>query len=165
MEENEKEVIDETIEETQEEVNEVEETESDDGSPTLEDYEKLKKEKETLLAQKEHWRKKAESVKSEKPALTKSNGLSREEAILYAKGFTDDEVELAIKLSKVNGVSILEAAEDDYLASKRNARIQKDRSEKASLGASTGSFKTKKPIEEMSNEEHKDLFNQLASKL
>ena len=54
MEENELEVSD-TVVEEQEVVEEVEET---NDAPTLEDYERLKKEKETLLAQKEHWRKK-----------------------------------------------------------------------------------------------------------
>lgn len=163
MEENELEVSD-TVVEEQEVVEEVEET---NDAPTLEDYERLKKEKETLLAQKEHWRKKAETIVKPKETLknneTQSSSLSREEAILFAKGYTEDEVDLANKLAKVNGVNILEAIEDDYLKAKRNERLRKEKSEKASLPASNsvGRVKAEKPIGEMTEEEHKAYFDKV----
>lgn len=163
------EVIDETIDEGQEEVNEVEETtgepySDDDSTVYLEDYKKLKKENETLKAQKEHWRKKAETKSQPlKTNETQPSFLSREEAILFAKGYTEEEVDLANKLAKVNGTSILVAVEDNYLKSLRAERLRKERSEKAALPASNGAgkFKTTKPIGEMTEEEHREYFNKV----
>jgi hypothetical protein len=162
MEENE---LEEVVAETTEE--ETVEEEANENSPTLEDYERLKKEKETLLAQKEHWRKKAETIVKPKETLktneTQSSSLSREEAILFAKGYTEDEVDLANKLAKVNGIGVLEAIEDDYLKSKRALRLKKEKSEMASLPASngTGKFKADKPVGEMTEEEHRAYFNKV----
>jgi len=166
MEDNEKEVIDETIDESQEDVNEVEETDLDEGSddsPTLEDYQKLKKERETLLAQKAHWKKKAETSKEDKPS-NKSNetqpSISREEAILFAKGYTEDEVDLAIKLSKINNITVSEAVKDDYFTNKVDSRIKKEKSANASLAPSSkGNFKGSKPYKEMTEEERVAQFN------
>lgn len=166
MEDNDKQVIDETIEETQEEVNEVEETTDEDYSndtPTVEDYEELKKKLKTIEAQKEHWRKKAEI----KPALKKTNetpqGLTREEAILYAKGYTDDEISLATKLSAINGVSILEATEDELFKSKVENRKREERSKKAQLSPSgSGSMiRSEKPQGEMTREEHEAYYKKV----
>lgn len=151
------------VEET---TNEVEE-ETPDNTPTLEDYERLKKEAETLKAQKEHWRKKAETPKESQPLIktneTQSSSLSREEAILFAKGYTEEEVDLANKLAKVNGINVLAAVEDDYLKAKRNERLRKEKSEKASLPASSGvgRYKTDKPVGEMSVDEHREYFNKV----
>lgn len=165
MEENELEVVDTEVEET--ESTEVEEETND--APTLEDYERLKKERETLLAQKEHWKKKAtqskplEQTETLKNKETQSSSLSREEAILFAKGYTEDEVDLANKLAKVNGTNVLVAIEDDYLKAKRAERLKKEKSEKASLPASSGvgRYKTDKPIGEMSPEEHRAYFDKV----
>jgi len=168
MEENE---IEETIETPTE--TEVEETidesveEVADDTPTIEDYNKLKQEAETLKAQKDHWRKKAESKKplaeTNKP---EGESLSRDEVILIAKGYTDEEVALALKLSKVQGISMLEAIEDDYLKSKINARKKKEKSEQASLGASTSSvIRADKPIGEMTDAEHEALYRKTMAKV
>lgn len=89
MEENEKEVVETEVEET--ESTEVEE-ETNDETPTLEDYQRLKKERETLLAQKEHWKKKATQSKPlEQTETLKTNNeyLTREEAVLLAKGYDE----------------------------------------------------------------------------
>jgi len=163
MEENEL-VVEETIEETQEDV--IEEELADDASQ--EDYKEYwEKKVKTLEAQKEHWRKKAETIVKPKETLktneTQSSSLSREEAILFAKGYTEDEVDLANKLAKVNGIGVLEAIEDDYLKSKRALRLKKEKSEMASLPASngTGKFKADKPVGEMTEEEHRAYFNKV----
>lgn len=168
MEDNEmNEVIDETIDEGQEEVTMAEETNDGDYSndtPTLEDFEALQKKLKTIEAQKEHWRKKAETKSQPlKTNETQPSSLSREEAILFAKGYTEEEVDLANKLAKVNGTSILVAVEDNYLKSLRAERLRKERSEKAALPASNGAgkFKTTKPIGEMSEDEHREYFNKV----
>jgi len=163
-------VVDEPIVEEQEIIEEEVEEETND-SPTLEDYNKLKKEKATLVAQKNHWKKKAEGSKETiepKPLIkennkTQSSTLTREEAILFAKGYTEEEVDLANRLAKVNGIGILEAIEDDYLKNKRDLRLKTEKSEKASLPASNGIGKIKadKPIGEMTPDEHKAYFDKV----
>lgn len=163
MEENELEVVDTPVEETQEEVNTEEET---NDTPTVEDYLKLKKEAETLKAQKEHWRKKAETIKESKPLIKETNepqSLTREEAILYAKGYTEDEVALAIKLAAINSVTPLKASEDEYFKTVVEKRLSKEKSEKASLGASSGGgrVKSEKPIGEMTREEHEAYYKKV----
>lgn len=150
-----------------EEVVEVEETDAD--TPTLEDYEALKQKNKELYER----AKKAEALaKAKKDAELKSNktnetqsGLSREEAILYAKGYTDEEVELANKLAKVNDTTPLKAIEDEIFKAKVNVRLKKERSEKASLSPSAGAGRIQpdKPTTEMTPEEHKAYAMKLLS--
>lgn len=104
-----------------------------------------------------------------KKEINKTNetqsGLSREEAILYAKGLTDEEVELAKKLSVLNGVTPLKAIEDDIFKAKYDARIKKEKSEKAALAPSNGlnRMTPSKPTSEMTEEEHRELHKKLIS--
>jgi hypothetical protein len=143
----------------------VEADEADTDTPTVEDYIALKQKNKELYER----AKKAEAVaKAKKEALpNKPNepqtGLSREEAILYAKGYTDDEVALANKIAKVEGVSPLVAIEDEIFKGKVDARKKKERSEKAALPASggLGKYKPEKPTGEMTPEEHKAYFDRV----
>jgi len=153
MEDNEKnEVIDETIDEGQEEVTEVEETtdepNSDDDSsgPTSEDYEALKKEAETLKAQKEHWRKKATSKPKEKEEIKETNKINTEQiretdvielARLASKGYSDEEISLLRDIKSLKGLNNLSDAINTPLF-KANLKEKEDldKRDKASLGAS-----------------------------
>lgn len=162
--ENELQEVNTPIEETQEPVEETVEESND--IPTVDDYEKLKKEAETLRAQKEHWKKKATTIKVE-PLKKETNEtpstLTREEAILYAKGYTDEEVDLANKLSKINGTTLSKAIEDDIFKAKYDQRLKQERSEKASLSPSGGSgrFKAEKNPGEMTREEHETYYKKV----
>lgn len=162
----------EVIEETQnseniDSTNDEEVVEETDNTPTLEDYEALKQKNKELFER----AKKAEALaKAKRDAELKSNknnetqsGLSREEAILYAKNYTDEEVELAVKLSKLNGTNVLVAIEDEIFKAKVASRKKKENAEKASLPASSsiGKVKVQKPIGEMSEDEHKALFHKV----
>ena len=90
-----------------------------------------------------------------------NSGLTREEAILYAKGHTDEEIELANKLAKVSGTNLLVATEDPYFKSKVQERLKKEKSEQASIGASKGGGKfVPKDIGKMSREDHEKLYHQ-----
>lgn len=136
---------------------------------TIEDYKELEKKYKTALAQKEHYKKKAIQAKETLQTNTPT-GLTREDAetiaLKIAKGLTDEEVEMAAKVAKVNGVSVAKALEDDYVQAKINARIQKERSDKAALGASAGGTKSyTKPIAEMTPEEHREAYKNLVSQL
>jgi len=176
MKENEKEVIDETIEntegETQKDVNEVEETNDDELSnddessnddelsndePSLEDYRALEKKVETLEAQKEHWRKKAAQIKEQPLKETNKNYLTRDEGILLAKGYDEDDIE---KLNKLAGNgSLIEATKDPLFVAYKKAKEQKEKSEKAKLGSSNSFIsKGQKSVGEMTEKEHRELF-------
>lgn len=165
MENDTQEIIETPTEETQETINTTEE--STDDVPTVEDYLKLKKEAETLRAQKEHWKKKATTLKEVEPSKKETNetqaGLTKEEVILYAKGYTDEEVDLAKKLAALNGSTPLKAIEDDFFKAKVDARLKQERSEKASLAPSSGAgrFKNEKPVGEMTREEHEAYYRKV----
>ena len=151
---NDEEVVEETFEEEEE------------TTLTVEDYKKLQQKNKELYERAKKAEALAKEVKSKtiiKNNETQPSSLSREEAILFAKGYTEDEVELANKLAKVNGINVLAAVEDDYLKAKRNERLRKEKSEKASLPASNGvgRFKTDKSVGEMTEDEHRDYFNKV----
>jgi hypothetical protein len=98
-------------------------------------------------------------TKPEAKKSSNNSGLTREEAILFAKGYTEDEVELAVKLAKINEVNPLVAAEDSYFKAKVLERKQKEKSSRASLDASGSTNKfTPKDIGKMSDEEHAKLY-------
>ena len=127
---------------------------------TVEDYKALEQKNKELYER----AKKAEALaKAAKSAPLKTNetqsGLTREEtktiAVLYAKGYTDEEVDLAMKISKLDGVEPLKAIEDELFKAKHNARLKKEKSEQASLSPSGGTrVKAEKPVEEMTRQEH-----------
>jgi hypothetical protein len=90
---------------------------------------------------------------------TNEQSFTREEAILVAQGKTIEEVDLALKISKIKGVPISEAVKDDFFVHTVQTRLDKEMADKAALGASGGSpLKTDKPIEKMTKDEHKEFF-------
>ena len=134
----------------------------ENGEPDAETLKaEIKKLKETNAQLYKRFKEAKESKPVEVAKNDKSNSkITREEVILFAKGFTEEEVELANKLAKVQGVNPLVAAEDPYFQSKYQERIKKEQAERASLGASknSGNF-IPKDIGKMSKEEHEKLFH------
>lgn len=128
------------VEETQEQVSEEVEEVADD-LPTLEDYEKLKKEKETLVAQKEHWRKKAEEKKlapqAETPQVS-TNQLTRDEVFLIAKGVSEEVISEARFRADAKGISLKEAMEDPVVITLQKDVEARERRSKAQLAPSSG---------------------------
>jgi hypothetical protein len=168
MEDNEKEVIDETIEETQEEVTEVEETEDDEDNsniPSLEDYEALKKKAETLEAQKEHWRKKA-SIEAKPLQTNKTDGISEEQLLKMAKIASSIDNEDLEVLKTIVGDSIADKVDNPLFKAYKEAKEKKKRSEASSLKPSTPSFvydKKNPNSPELSAEEHRKLVEKMMS--
>lgn len=81
------------------------------------------------------------SLKEDGKELKKPNtqeGLTRDEVKLYAMGHNDEEVELAVKLAKLNGVTVSDAIKDDYFLAKIQERKQKEKSAKAQLNPARG---------------------------
>lgn len=107
---------------------------------------------------KDYYKKKAGLDTPKGDNLNKSNeqvGLSREEAILFSQGYTEGEVDLATKLSKLNSTSLLKATEDDYFKGQVEARKGKIEADKAGLPASKGGGQAaEKDSGGMTREEH-----------
>lgn len=102
--------------------------------------------------------KKPEGNTEVKKPNTEQTGLSREEAIFFAKGGTEENLELAKKIAKVDDVSILVAMEDDLYKSKI-AKQEEDEKVKnnqigSSNGSQTGTGHKEKPLGKMTREEH-----------
>lgn len=97
-----------------------------------------------------------------------TSGLSREEAILFARGLTEEEVDKASKIAQLEGISLAEAATSDFFTTWKSAKEAKKKSEKAQLGASKASPKVveKKDFSSsnLTAEEHKALFKARQSK-
>ena len=175
MEDNEKEVEETTetndeLEETEEEnleeetnEEETEEEQTDSDSPTLEDYEKLQKKLKTIEAQKEHWRKKAQTSQPKGEELKKSNetNVSEEDLIRTARlasQLDDDDLEVL----KTLGGSLAEKINNPLFKAYKENKVKKQKSESASLKPSNGILSPKaKP--NMTPEEHKAWVKKLMS--
>ena len=167
--------LEEETEETSDEEELEEESEEDDSededndSPTLSYYEKLQKELKTLKAQKEHWRKKAnlkpgESKDKPKEEIKKTNDnyLTRDEAILLTKGYDEDDIQQLKRIAGDN--SLIEASNDPLFKAYKKEKQQKEKASKAQLSSSNRPLGAKKPISEMSDEEHKAYFYKMLKK-
>lgn len=79
-----------------------------------------------------------EEKKEEAPEESQTQ-LSREEAILYAKGHDQEVVDKLNKIAQVEGVGLLEAEESDIFKTWDQNRKAQAESESAELGTSKGS--------------------------
>jgi hypothetical protein len=159
-------MTEETFEEVDASVEEpiIEEETEASNEPTLEDYQRLVKENQTLKAQKEHFKKKATQTakETETNKTNTQSGLSREEAILFAKGLSEEDVEEASKIAKLNGVSLIKATEDPYFKFKQESRQAEEKAKGAKLGASSGSGSiTAIPVSEMTREQHMEYMKKI----
>jgi hypothetical protein len=106
---------------------------------------------------------KSEPQKSEGQKEVKTSGdtLTKEEAILFAKGFTEAEVERIKSIAKIEGESPLVSAESDYFKIWKEKEDKKRETQDTQLGASRGSakIKPKKTVNSpgLSRDEHKAL--------
>jgi hypothetical protein len=97
-----------------------------------------------------------------KPAETPT-GLTREEGILYSKGFEEDEVEYAQKVATLQGVKLTEAVKDPLFTTWKSNKDADQKKQAAQLGTSKGARTTiKKSFDTpgLSDEDHKALFKE-----
>ena len=107
--------------------------------------------------------KKVEPTKSEGQKETKvsDSQLTKEEAILYARGLSEEEVEKAKAIAKIEGESPLVSAGSDYFKIWKDKEDKKKESQETQLGASRGSIKTQPKkgfTDKLSADEHKELW-------
>ena len=154
---NEEEII--PAEETLETDIEVEATET----PTVDDYNRILKENQTLKAQKEHFKKKAEKVgqaTTTKTETSPDNFMSREEAVLIAQGYDLEDLDNLKAIQRGAGLkSFKEALENPLFKSYHKDKKAEQRRKDASLGASGNSGNSKSEVKpNMSEDEHKELW-------
>jgi hypothetical protein len=92
-------------------------------------------------------------------------GLTRDEAILYAKGFDESEVEHAQKVATLQGVSLTEAVKDELFTTWKSNKEAAVKKEQAQLGTSKGARTTiKKSFETpgLSDDDHKAMFKEMS---
>ena len=97
-----------------------------------------------------------------------NTGLSREEAILFAQGFTEEEVLKAGKIAELEGISLSEATKDELFVTWKDKKEKEAKSAKAQLGTSTGSpaVAEKKDFNSpnLDRDDHKALFDKARGK-
>lgn len=144
---NETEAVTETTEEVVTEPDETEKLKQSNARL----YARLKKAEEALKAKEEQ-----PKVSSQVP----SQSISREEVILIAKGYNEQELEVAQGIAKGFGIPLTKAVEHEMFVTYKEKKDKETKSEKAKLGASnsSGSRRDDKVKPGMSDEDHKELW-------
>jgi hypothetical protein len=97
-----------------------------------------------------------------------SNPQLSEELKLIAKGLSDEEIEQAKVIAKGKDISLPEAIKDSLFLTYQADLKEKERKEKAKLGASKGSSETQEEVTGLqsgsSREEHMKAFNKIVGK-
>jgi len=105
---------------------------------------------------------KEQGTKTEAKPVENSTGLTREEAILFSQGLSEEEVAKAQRIALIEGVSVTEAIKDPIYQAWKTKREEAITSEKASVGTSTGSPTAKQKQDfgskDLKREDHKALF-------
>lgn len=164
MEDDEKTTTDEEVVDTEDTSSTSGEEESDD-TPTLEDFIKLKETNAKLYerAKKaEEAAKAAKETKKDSPNLKTnetSNGLTREEAILIARGVSEDVINEANDVARAKGITLSEAMKTPLISAFIEKKEAEEKRSKAQLGSSNYSGKAgSKDITQavgMTEEEHR----------
>lgn len=90
-----------------------------------------------------------------------SDHLTKEEAILFSRGLSEEEVEKVKSIAKIEGESPLVAAESDYFKLWKEKKEKEKETKDTQLGTSKGSIKTqpkKTFTDKLSPQEHKELW-------
>lgn len=143
---------------------EVEETTEDTTTEETQEEENVVISKEKFKAM----QRKAIAYDASKKAPQKetitNNTLSREEAILIAKGRSEEDLDLLHTIAKGKGISLLEAEKNPLFTAYEEKKAEEEKKEKARLGASKGSNSAKSSVgfstPGLSPEDHKKLWKE-----
>jgi hypothetical protein len=99
---------------------------------------------------------KAEVPPTKKEINSNEQYLTREEAILIAKGYEESEIAKLQAIAKGNGCSLLDATKDEMFVVWKEKVVAENKKSKSQLGASkgSGSVRTEKSVAEMTPAEH-----------
>jgi len=135
---------------------ETEEAESEDDEVA-----KLRSENKKLVEIiKRRKEREAQAPQETKQTINKTNNtISRDEAILFAQGFSEEDVDHLNLVAKGAGLSLKDAKEHPLFVSYMEKQDMEKKARKASMGASKGSSATKKvDLSNLSEEEHKAIW-------
>lgn len=132
-------------------------------SKVVEERNKLREEAEKLAKQQEELKKTLNPESEVKEKTPKSDSLSREDAILYAKGKTDEQVAYAAKVAELEGISKIEALENPLYVAWEEKQAVETANGAAQLGASNASAPHKEVTftAGQSKDDHKALWEKL----
>lgn len=103
-----------------------------------------------------------EKPEPEVPQVPSQESLTKEEVILFSKGFSLDEVEKIKTISKLEDTGLLAAVESDVFKAWKASQDAKKKDEEAELESTSGSPKVKKKIDfntpDLTPEQHRELF-------
>jgi glycerol-3-phosphate O-acyltransferase len=146
----------------------VEETEAE-GSEEAEEQPDLSDELAQAKAEAAKWRRLAEK-KAKSPQVSKEQSkeatptLSRDEAILFAKGLDEEAVEKAKKIAALEGIRASEAVDNELFIAWQDKRAKEKKQSEAALGASKTSAPRKAQKDftssDLTEDEHRKLFEQ-----
>lgn len=90
-------------------------------------------------------------------------GLSRDEAIVIAKGFNEDELEYANKVAALEGIKVTEAINNPLFKTWKASNDEAAKKQAAQLGTSKGARSTVKKTFDtpgLSDDDHKEMFKE-----
>lgn len=99
-----------------------------------------------------------------KPEIDETNIVSKDEAKLYARNFSDQDIEMAKKIATVQGILLMDAINDPMYISYKKVEDEKVIAQKAQVGASrrSASYEAPKTFNsKTTEEEHKRMFEEL----
>jgi len=145
-----------------EEATESNENSEQEDTVDLEEVENLRKAKSQLTARAKKAEDELKALKANPPV--NSDPQLSDELKLIARGLSDEEIDKAKVIAKGSGVTLPEAIKDPLFLSYQATLKEKERKEKAKLGASKGSGESEdatliKP--EMTREEHQEAFKKV----
>ncbi|TQF41169.1 hypothetical protein UNPF46_08595 [Bradyrhizobium sp. UNPF46] len=104
------------------------------------------------------------AVPAPKPAEpAKPASLTRDEAILIAKGFSEEELEKAKKIAEVENIPLTEVPTNDLFITWKTKREAEKKEQDAQLGVGRGARRTVKrtfSTPGLSDSEHKEMFKE-----
>ena len=149
---------------------EEEETSSQDETSQEEIPEEKSKELQSALAQKDHWRKKAETaegkLKSQKPETDKTPDEWRDRVEFLLKNgkanYSEEEFDHIANVSSRKDISLKDAAkqEDSYIQFNREKVVKEKGTPSSSSPASSVAGKTPDEIENMSDKEYSKFLEE-----
>lgn len=156
-------VEDETTTDTEATTTSTEQSETVDKDRLIAELEEKNKKLYARLKRQKNSKDEKSSETEEAKADTVSEPLSRDEAILYAQGHSDEAVAKAKQIAALEGMSVRDAANSEMFSIWKEKREREVKEQKAQLAASKGSRATVKKTfatAGLSDEDHRELFNQ-----
>lgn len=141
-------------------------TEHDETEEVENDSEELRKLRSENVKLVEIIKRRKEREAQAKPTQTQtiskpSNSITRDEAVLFAQGFSEEDVDYLNVVAKGTGLSLKEAKEHPIFSAYLEKLESEKRNKKASMGASKGST-IKKPVvmSGLSKEDHLKIWRE-----